>query len=268
MTPERRAAIIERAQGIGRMLRTALDAFRAAVEHDHKAAAAKELQQFLQKDHGKRLPKKERDRIQREIADEHRDRYREVCEERYSLRQLIAVDYQPVLDALLAEVQGPDSIEDAIRRRFPQDGRDAGAMLITGLLELQGRKDIRASILGRNTPENLARFQSLQNQNGGSPLQQIVLDAIEAQEIEALQSKWTFDPKDDRETTAARALDAAIAAAKQARVPPELSEVLDEVKQAASYATIRAQALKLRLLSPTEMEKAIKREAEGGDTGE
>ena len=268
MTPERRAQIIEEVFGIRRKLKTLADAFKAAVDFDWRKAAAEEFARFLKHDHGRRLPKAERDRIQHEIAAEHRARYREQCEEWYSHRQLAHADEQPRLDAFLAECQRCPTVDEEFVRRHPTDGRDMGAMLMTGLLEITARKDLRATVAGRTPSENLARWDYLQTANGEGPPQQIVLDTIEARLIEEHKGKWTFDPEDRVQATAARALDQAIEEACQKRIPTELAEALAEVKAADSFAATRQQALRLRLLSPKELEEAVKRaEGEGEEEG-
>src|SRR5258707_12981154 len=109
-------------------------------------------------------------------------------------------------------------------------------MGVFGLLEHPGEGALGPRAGGRTPAENLERWLGLQGLNGGGPPQQIIRDSVEATVIEAHESKWTFDPKDDKQATAARALNAAIAEARQRRTPGELAETLAEVRQADSFA--------------------------------
>jgi hypothetical protein len=247
MDAARLAAIISDALSRGGRRRMTHDLFRGAAERNWKQAAADEALEYFTTVHGKRAPKAERDRIEREILREHGDRWRVEVERLLTLDGHSHAEEVPALEAYARECSQPPTAAEAYEAAVSDRG-SADRPLMLALLEQITRNGIRRELSGIGPAAALDFYRGAINGNGVTP-DAVVRRAVLIQEIER-RSTWEYDPKGEHaaaEHAASLELQRLVAATKASRVPVEVREALAQASEARRYASRMRQIHKLQV---------------------
>lgn len=283
MTPERLAEIIADAQSRGGMRTAAAGAFREAVERDWQGAATAEHEEYVGTIHGRRAPKTELQRIEREITREHEQRWRDDVERALTLDGYAHGEEVPTLQQYARECSEAPSAAEAYEAVVSDRG-SADRPLMLALLEQVTRTGIRAELARMGPGAALELYRRAIAGTDVGP-DAVVRRAVLVQEIERRGDDWPARPIEPSalpaEHAAARELARLIADTRAARVPREVQEALTAAEQAQQYAARMRQVHKLQVrpldevlgpADPAAAERAAKlvkgrRSRGGGDAG-
>jgi hypothetical protein len=253
MTPDRLAEIIEDAQSRGAMRQATHTGFREAAERDYRGEAKAEYEEYVGTVHGRRAPKAELQRIEREILHEREANWRDEVEKALTLDGYSHEQEIPTLRAHERECSEAPSAAEAYEHAVSDRG-GADRPLMLALLEQVTRRDVRSE-LARLGPAAALEFYKRAISASGTTPDQIVKRSILIAEVER-RSSWAYDAKGENAATehaSARELARLVAETRAARVPREVREALAQAEEARKYAERMRQIHRLQVRSINEV---------------
>lgn len=253
MKSERLTEIINDATGRGSKLASVDAGFREDAAHDPATEAQTEYAEYVATVHGKRAPKTELQRIEREITHEHEQRHRAALERGLGLLDYAHGEELPTLEAYAHECEQPPTSMEEYERAVSGAGSPDRPLQLALLDEIT-RNNARRELGPMPPSAALALYRSTVQDTAVSP-DAVVRRAVLIQEIER-RSTWNFDVKAENaaaEHAAAHELQRLITETRAGRVPKELREVLDAARDARRFADRQRAARKLQPATAAEL---------------
>lgn len=253
MRPERLTEIIADATTRGALMQSCAEGFRETAGRDPKAEARAEYEDYIGTIHGRRGPRAELQRIEREILHEREADWRRQMERSLGLLDYSHSQELPTLEANVRECEQPQTAAEMYEAAVSDRG-SSDRPLMLALLEQVTRTGVRRELSPLPPSAGLTLYRQAISGEGITP-DAVVRRAILIQEIER-RSAWSYDakgPNAAKEHAALLELSRLIAETKASRVPKELRAVIDAAREARKHADLLRLTLKLRPMTPDEL---------------